>query len=126
MTAKQAAIIANPVSRLFRLSLHVDLVAGRFGHPAAQVDHGGGGHRAEGEQDPPRRIVAGPGAEQAQCDERPDDEPERLGSEHHPDQLAAVLAVGVLAHHHRADRVVTANAETEQEAESDQHPVGGR
>ncbi len=74
---------------------------------------------------PPGHVVAGAGADQRQCDQRPDDEPERLGPEHHPDQLAAVLAVGVLAHQHRADRVVTADTEAEQEPERDQHPVGG-
>ena len=63
-----------------------------------------------------------PGAEQGQRDQRPDDQPERLGAEHHPDQLAAVFAVGVLAHQHRADRVVTADAEPEHEAERDQYP----
>ena len=63
-----------------------------------------------------------PSAEQGQRDQRPDDEPERLGAEHHPDQLAAVLAVGVLAHQHRADRVVAADAEAEHETEHDQHP----
>jgi hypothetical protein len=104
-------------------SLHLDLVAGRFGHLAAQVDHRGGRQRAQGEQDPPRRVVTDAGAEQRQGDQRPDDEPERLGAEHHADQLAAVLAVGVLADHYGADRVVTADPEPQHEPERDQHPV---
>ena len=112
--------------RLLRLALHLDLIAGRLRHPAAQVDHRSGGHRTEAEQDPPRQIVAHSGTQQRQRDQRSDDEPERLGREHHPDQLAAVLPVGVLAHQHRADRIVTADAEAEQEAERDQHPVRGR
>jgi len=121
-----ASEIGHPASRLLRLSLYLYLVARRLGHPAAQVDHSGGGHRAQGEQHPPRHIVTDPRAEQGQCDKRPDDEPERLRGEHHPDQLAAVLPVGVLADHHGADRIVTADAEPEHETEHDQHPVGGR
>ena len=112
----------HPARRLLRLPLHLDLVARRFGHPAAQVDHRRGGHRAQGEQDPPRRVVTGARAEQRQRDQRPDDQPERLGAEHHPDQLAAVLAVGVLADHHGADRVVTADAEAEHEPEARSAP----
>jgi hypothetical protein len=108
--------------RLLRFPLHLDLVARRFGHVAAQVDHRGRGQSAQAEQDPPRKIVAGPGAEQSQGDQRPDDEPYGLGAEHHADQLAPVLPVGVLADHHRADRVVAAHAEPEHEPEADQHP----
>jgi hypothetical protein len=33
--------------RLLGPVLHLGLVARRFRHPAAQVDHGGGGHRAD-------------------------------------------------------------------------------
>jgi len=84
--------------------------------------HGGGGHRAEREQDSPGHVVADARAEQGQRDQRPDDQPERLRAEHHPDQLAAVLPVRVLAHHDRADRVVAADADAEHEAEPDQHP----
>ena len=91
-----------PARRLLGPSLHLRLVARRFRHPAAQVDHGGGGHRAEREQDPPGHVVADARAEQGQRDQRPDDQPERLRAEHHPDQLAAVLPVRVLAHHDRA------------------------
>ena len=107
--------------RLLGPALHLGLVARRFRHPAAQVDHGGGGHRAEREQDPPGHVIAGPRAEQGQRDQRPDDQPEGLGAEHHPDQLAAVLPVRVLADHDRADRVVAADTEPEQETEPDQH-----
>src|SRR5260370_22262704 len=82
--------------------------------------------RAECEHRPPGHVVSGAGAEQRQRDERTDDEPERPGAEHQADQLAAVGAVGVLAHQHGADRVVAADAETEQEPERDQHPVRGR
>ena len=108
--------------RLRGPALHLGLVARRFRHPAAQVDHGGGGYRAEREQDPPGHVVTDAGAEQGQRDQRPDDQPERLRAEHHPDQLAAVLPVRVLAHHDCADRVVAADTEPEQESEPDQHP----
>ena len=121
-----ADLPAGEVSELARRpgcpSLHLGLVARRFRHQAAQVQHRGGGHRAQPEQDTPHDVIAGSAAEQGQRDERPDDEPERLGAEHHPDQLAAVLAVGVFAHHHRADRVITANPEPEHEAERDERP----
>ena len=96
LPAGEAGYLAR---RLLGPSLHLGLVARRFRHPAAQVDHGGGGHRAEREQDPPGHVITDARAEQGQRDQRPDDQPERLGPEHHPDQLAAVLAVRVLAHH---------------------------
>ena len=106
-----------------RPALDLGLVARRFRHPGAQVHHRGGGNRAQAEHDPPGQAVARPRAQQRQRDQRPDDQPEGLGAEDHAHQLAAVLAVGVLAHHHRADRVVTADAEAEHEPEHDQHPV---
>src|ERR1022692_1473957 len=112
--------------RLVATAPHLHLVARRFRHPAAQVYHGGGGHLTELEDRPPGHIVAGSCTEQGQRDERADDEAQGLGGEHHPDQLAAVLTVGVLAHQHGADRVIAAHTEAEQEAERDQYPVRRR
>ena len=104
--------------------LDLGLVAGRLRHLAAQVDHGGGRDRPEPQHDPPRQTVADARAEQQQRDQGPHDEAERLGGEHHPDELPAVPAVGVLTHQHRADGVVTTDAEAQHEAEDDQHPEG--
>jgi len=69
-----------------------------------------------------RHVVPGSGAEQRQRGERADDQAGRLGAEHHTDQLAAVLPVGVLTHQHGADQVVPNGAESEKEPEPDQHP----
>jgi hypothetical protein len=95
-------------------------------HPAPQVDHRGRRDRAQPEQHPPGDVVAGSGSEQGKRDQRSDDQAERLGGEHEPDQFAPVLAVGVLGHDDGAYRVVAADAEPEQEAEADQDPVGRR
>jgi hypothetical protein len=108
-------------------ALDLSPVARRFRHLGAQVKHRGSGQRAQAEQDPPDCVVAGPAADQSQGDQRSHDQPQGLGAEDHADQLAAVLPVGIFAHHHRADRVVTANAEAEHEPEHDHdrgdHPV---
>ena len=104
------------------LALHLDLEARRLRHPAAQVNHGAGRHRAQCQEQPPGQARADAGTEEGQRDERPDDQPQGLGGEDEADQPAAVLAVGVLGHQHRADRVVAAHTHAEQEPEADQHP----
>ena len=108
---------ARPARRL-------DLVARRLGHLAAQPD-GGRGDGAEAEQEPPGQRRRRPAAEQGEGDQRADDQADRLGGEDQPDQPAAVVVAGVLAHQHGADRVVTADAEAEQEPEHDQHARTG-
>ena len=59
-------------------------------------------------------------AQQQQRHQGTENEAERLHREHHGDHLAAIAAVGVLAHERRAERVVSADAEPEDEAESNE------
>ena len=101
---------------------HLGPEPGRLGHLAAQVEHGGRRHRPHAEQDPPYHVITAARAEQHQGEQRADDKARRLGREHHPEQPPPVLAVGVLAHQHRADWVVTTDPKSQHDAEDDQYP----
>ena len=111
-----SGIAGDFLARLRGVALDLRLEAWRFGHLRPQVDDTGGGNRAEAQHDPPRQIVAGARRQEEQSDQGAHNETERLHGEHHSDQSTAVLSVRVLAHEHRGDRVVPADAESKDEA----------
>ncbi len=116
-----AGEVVQLVRGLLALAAHAGLEPRRLGHLRAQVDHGCGGQRPEGEHEAPREVLADARREQGDADQGSHDQADGLHREHHADQAAALVAVRVLAHQHRRHRVVATHAETEHEARQDQH-----
>ena len=87
---------------------------------ATLPEDGQRGHCAEGKQDAPDEVVREMCGQQRGRKQRSDDQACRLHREDQRHHHAAVVLARILAHYGRADRVVAADADTQNEAQSDQ------
>ena len=91
---------------------------------ARPVD-GESGEGSEGDEDAPDDVLREVGGEKAGGEEWADDEARGLHGEDERDEHAAMSLAGVLAHDGGGDRVVSADADAEDETEADEPPDAG-